>query len=396
MTTRRFSMVLKVSALTLMTSFLGVESAWAQLPWEETRRYCPEVFDSVRDINGWARCLGGVTGDWPVHIAVANVGPASGIGLGTMWPSKANQAYKGTIVSSPSGSFVSTNHVMTKRIRGAANKESSELILEIHAYRMTELNLYGANPTAPKERQPYAFREIRLGARGSTPISGSLSLSGGVQFRRPSLSAETILRFSRIRVPDSVASGYAPRSEFVQPHATLAWHASVSGFKMKDSVTGSVFLATGNARSFAKFDIVHVVKNESPKRSLLLVARLTSTKPFDGDTVPFYFKPTFGGRDFDGVQTFRASDDHRFRGAHRAFLQVDFRHDIGLGRLQPLILGDIGQVAESLEGFALKRLRADVGLGVDLVFGGTTKGQLFWAYGGSAGNRFGHSFSIGI
>jgi hypothetical protein len=91
----------------------------------------------------------------------------------------------------------------------------------------------------------------------------------------------------------------------------------------------------------------------------LVTTSYTST----GHVVPFYYQPTLGGTDINGVDTLRGLTDYRLRAPNRVLLQAEFYHDIYL----PLgIYGfyDVGKVAQQAGDLGFSHLRHDFGIGV--------------------------------
>lgn len=91
----------------------------------------------------------------------------------------------------------------------------------------------------------------------------------------------------------------------------------------------------------------------------LLTASYFSTNHF----VPFYFQPTLGGTDIDGVDTLRGLVDYRLRAPNRILYQAEFYHNIQ-GPIGIYGFYDVGKVALTSGDLGFAHLRHDVGVGV--------------------------------
>ena len=97
--------------------------------------------------------------------------------------------------------------------------------------------------------------------------------------------------------------------------------------------------------------------------NLVLNGLVTTSYTSDGHVVPFYYQPTLGGTDINGVDTLRGLTDYRLRAPNRVLLQAEFDHDIYL----PLgIYGfyDVGKVALQAGDLGFSHLRHDLGVGI--------------------------------
>jgi hypothetical protein len=90
---------------------------------------------------------------------------------------------------------------------------------------------------------------------------------------------------------------------------------------------------------------------------------VTTSYTARGHVVPFYYQPTLGGTDINGVDTLRGLSDYRLRAPNRVLLQAEFYHDIYL----PLgIYGfyDVGKVGLQPGDLGFSHLRHDLGVGL--------------------------------
>jgi hypothetical protein len=109
----------------------------------------------------------------------------------------------------------------------------------------------------------------------------------------------------------------------------------------------------------------------------------------DGQVVPFYLSPTFGG-----IKTGRGFPSFRFRDENLLVLQAEYRYQIN-----PLVNGavfvDTGQVAASARGLAWSRFRTTYGAGLRLGSRGAAAIRLDVAFGGESPRvilGLGHAF----
>jgi Omp85 superfamily domain len=109
----------------------------------------------------------------------------------------------------------------------------------------------------------------------------------------------------------------------------------------------------------------------------------------DGQVVPFYLSPTFGG-----LKTGRGFPSFRFRDENLLVLQAEYRYEIN-----PLMSGaifvDAGQVASSARGLAWSKFKTTYGTGVRLGARGAAGLRLDVAFGGESPKvilGLGHAF----
>ncbi len=115
----------------------------------------------------------------------------------------------------------------------------------------------------------------------------------------------------------------------------------------------------------------------------LYITSLTS----DTSTVPFYFQPTLGGQDIDGVATLQAFDDYRFRGPHLLLFQQSIDHTI-YGPVGAWIGAEQGMVAARRTDLARHRLRTSYSAGLTVVAGGFPMMRFTLGFGGDEGRHF--------
>jgi hypothetical protein len=104
-------------------------------------------------------------------------------------------------------------------------------------------------------------------------------------------------------------------------------------------------------------DLQHFFPIFDKKRVIALRGRLTATSAAEGQTVPFYFRPTLGGSD-----SLRSSRDYRFRDNNALALNLEYRWEAFSG-LDMALFTDWGQVAARARDLDLGDLERAYGIG---------------------------------
>jgi hypothetical protein len=103
---------------------------------------------------------------------------------------------------------------------------------------------------------------------------------------------------------------------------------------------------------------------------------ITTSYTAPGSSVPFYFQPTLGGTDFDGLDTMRGFVDYRLRAPNRFLTQVGFDKPVAnltvtkdgknnpIGQYGLYAFMDAGNVALTPGSLFSNGLRTDLGIGV--------------------------------
>jgi hypothetical protein len=104
----------------------------------------------------------------------------------------------------------------------------------------------------------------------------------------------------------------------------------------------------------------------------VLIRFVTSTSwPFKGDAVPFYFQPTLGGGNINGEPMLAGFKDYRFRGPNLIALQERFDHSLPVwGPLGVLVMAEQGKVALRPGDLGLSGLKQSYSAGLTLRAGG--------------------------
>jgi hypothetical protein len=101
-------------------------------------------------------------------------------------------------------------------------------------------------------------------------------------------------------------------------------------------------------------------------------------------SVPFYFQPTLGGTDINGVDTLRGLNDFRLRAPNRVLLQAQFDHPVwwffGISGFY-----DVGKVALNPGDLSLSGLRHDLGIGAYIKVQNKVVLRAYLGFGGGEG-----------
>lgn len=128
---------------------------------------------------------------------------------------------------------------------------------------------------------------------------------------------------------------------------------------------------------------VSVSRNRYGSVGLRLFA---STSSAGDGAVPFYFQPTLGGSDIDGVRRLSAYEDYRFRGPAVFSLTESLEHYV-YGIVGVSLLAEQGTVSSPGAGLDLGTLKHSFAAGVSLRAGGLPMAHVLWAWG-PEGRRF--------
>jgi hypothetical protein len=129
--------------------------------------------------------------------------------------------------------------------------------------------------------------------------------------------------------------------------------------------------------------------------TLTLAGRVTTSYTGTGSSVPFYFQPTLGGTDINGVDTLRGLVDYRLRAPNRLLLQADFDKPIARIGLKGHSLGeyglygffDAGNVAASPGQLIANGLRTDTGVGLSVSVQNKVVFRVYVGFGAGEGSH---------
>ena len=113
---------------------------------------------------------------------------------------------------------------------------------------------------------------------------------------------------------------------------------------------------------------------------------LTESFVPSGNVVPFYFDPTIGGSDINGVPWLPSYQDYRFRGPNMMVLRESFEHSI-YGPLGVTVMRDDGKVTLLRQDIDFSHLAHSWAAGLTLRAGGLPMIYLLFAWGGHEGHH---------
>jgi hypothetical protein len=105
-----------------------------------------------------------------------------------------------------------------------------------------------------------------------------------------------------------------------------------------------------------------------------------------GSVVPFYFQPTLGGSDIDGIRSLSSYQDYRFRAPNLLLLQETFDHSL-YGPIGITLLADQGKVAVARGDIEFQHLRHSFAAGANIRAGGLPQIYVLFAWGGREGTH---------
>jgi hypothetical protein len=108
--------------------------------------------------------------------------------------------------------------------------------------------------------------------------------------------------------------------------------------------------------------------------------RVSTSTVSSGNVVPFYFQPTLGGSDIDGVRWLSGYDDYRFRGPGIFALRESFEHYI-YGIVGLSLVGEQGTVSLPGSGLRVQDLKHSISAGATLRAGGLPVAHIMWGWG---------------
>lgn len=307
----------------------------------------------------------------------------------------------------------------------------------IDAYAQTTslrtVYFYGLGPESSKAgRSAFGMRETVAGGRVTYPVFRAgvvgrlgLAVTGEVDGRFVDLSDPDAAKATPVSVlySDATAPGLASQPRFVQFGEGVRMQPSALGNRLRFDygVSLAQFVAGSDAHSTfhrwtadldQEFSFYRTVaaadsstthgpddcsstlgRSPCPPPSLsrnrygsvaFHVHSSTSTAAADA-SVPFYFQPTLGGSDIDGVRRLTAYDDYRFRGP-RVFLMRESLEHYVYGVVGISLVAEQGTVSAPGAALRLGALKHSTAAGVSLRAGGLPVATVSWAWG-SEGHR---------
>lgn len=270
--------------------------------------------------------------------------------------------------------------------------------------------------TSPATLTEYRQVQDKLGVSADWPLLSRISAGGVVQWIRPSILGVSGTSVPSVRdVSGNVgAPGITSQPSFMNYKAYLDVHTGSdtaqtwqrtkirgvyehftdlnSGSYSFDRLSGFATSSFVVRRDISTLTLPWwkgilcepVAGGQCEMGQLIFNGLATASYVNSGRLVPFYFQPTLGGTDINGVDTLRALADFRLRAPNRVLLQAQFDHHlwslIGISGFY-----DVGKVAPSVGGLALSHLRHDIGVGAYLKIQNKVVVRAYVAFGGGEG-----------
>jgi hypothetical protein len=299
-------------------------------------------------------------------------------------------------------------------------KFTDQIDIRVFATRMNlnKQRFYGIGEnTLPTSLTEYRQLQNQVGVSADWPIMSWLAAGGTAQWVSP-----TILGVSGTSVPsvgsidgNAEAPGIASQPSFMNYKAYLDVH---TGSNTDQTWQRTKLRATydhftdldSNAYTFNRlsafattsFDLRRDIKTLTlsgwksalcePMQSQCSMGQLifnglaTASYVGSNSSVPFYFQPTLGGTDINGVDTLRGLLDFRLRAPNRVLLQAQFDHHIwsffGISGFY-----DLGKVALNPGDLDLSHLRHDLGIGVFVKIQNKVVLRAYVGFGGGEGTH---------
>jgi hypothetical protein len=129
--------------------------------------------------------------------------------------------------------------------------------------------------------------------------------------------------------------------------------------------------------------------------SITSTTLVTTSYTSAGSSVPFYFQPTLGGADFEGVDTLRGLVDYRLRAPNRLLTQVDFDKAVAnigikghpIGQYGLYAFFDAGNVGLTPAQLTEQGLRTDAGVGVSIAIQNKLVFRAYIGFGAGEGSH---------
>ena len=307
----------------------------------------------------------------------------------------------------------------TKTEKPRSKRFDDQIDLRVFASRinLAKQRFYGLGEnTLPTALAEYRQLQDKIGASADWPILAWFSTGGTLQWVRPS-----IMGVSGTSVPsvaavygNAGAPGVLAQPGFMNYKAYLDLHtgsntkqtwqhtklrATYEHFTDLDSKTYSFDRMSGFAT--ASFDLRRDIRTltlpgwksvfcepmagqQCSMGQLLFNGLATASYVGSGSSVPFYFQPTLGGTDINGVDTLRGLLDFRLRAPNRVLLQGQFDHHLwsflGISGFY-----DLGKVAANPGDLGLSHLRHDLGVGAFVKIQNKVVLRAYVGFGGGEG-----------
>jgi len=262
----------------------------------------------------------------------------------------------------------------------------------------------------------YRQLQDKVGASADWPITSWFSAGGTVQWVAPRIrgvSGTSVPSVASV-YNNAAAPGILSQPTFLNPKGYLDVHtgsntaqtwqrtklrATFEHFADLDSSAYTFNRISGAAT--ASFDLRHRMATltlpwgksmlceplqggQCSMGQLVFNGLATASYTGTGSSVPFYFQPTLGGTDINGVDTLRGLTDFRLRDANRVLLQAEFDHHVW-SLLGVSAFYDVGKVASNPGDLGLSHLRHDFGIGAFVKIQNKVVLRAYLGFGGGDG-----------
>jgi hypothetical protein len=352
----------------------------------------------------------------PIGPQIGNIAPGSSIGLGLRaiktinhpdrrpdYISRQSQITARGLYSLKNFYFMEGKYEFHMPAIGQANAKTAtfpdQITFSVFASRMNlaEQPFYGLGPDSVRSGlAEYRQQEDKVGGSVDWPIMSWLAADGAIEWLAPHILG--VSKTSPPSVPqfygNAGAPGVSSQPTFLESGASLRFHTPVNasqtwqhtevraGYQhFTDLGAGSNTFDRFEAKASSSFELRRDIGPEFDRPwwkdamcdaiagqqcrlgNIVLNGLVTTSYTSDAHVVPFYYQPTLGGTDINGVDTLRGLSDYRLRAPNRMLLQAEFYHDVYL----PVgIYGfyDVGEVALQAGDLGFSHLRHDVGIRV--------------------------------
>jgi len=300
------------------------------------------------------------------------------------------------------------------------------------AISLNKLTFFGLGPNTTRAgRAFYGMRETILGASGVKPLRKlqTVAIYGEINGRFVNIRPSTGQPSPSIGslYTEATAPGLTDQPAFVQfGEGGRFWPAYKSRLLLNYDIGYRQFVAAGNSNfSFQRltFDLDHEFRihrtvsrvigdantngpndcsvNPAERHPLCPPVELTRnlegsihvqaftslSMTANGNQVPFYFQPTLGGADINGVPSVSSYQDYRFRAPNVLLFRESFEHSIGKLPIGFLLGADQGKVALTKGDLGSNRWVHSYSTGLTLRAGGFPMVYLLFSWGGNEGTH---------
>ncbi len=391
----------------------------------------------------------------PLHIAIGSLAPQNGFAAGLAlvehkdfkneWRLTSNtDAVATPNLSWRAGTFLTTYRLPSQTIgvvmgtpTGKQEKPAFQIAPVFNLYaEATSLNLlyfYGLGPnTLPSGKSAFGLTETIAGASAILPlnrdgISFTLELNGRVPQLRGNFD-QSVPSIGQVYT-EATAPGLTRPTTFLQPGAGIQVQPSLFDGRLRlhylanfqDFVGLSstpynfqrwtadigheipmnrkVYLTASNPHngpdscaSGTGTGCPHISTTINNEGSVSLRMLLTGSAAHAGNVVPFYFDPTTGGSNIDGIPILASYPDYRFRAPNLVLLRGTVEHSLPKVPLGAYFSVDAAKSALTRSDIDFSNLRRSYSVGLTVHAGGLPVVYLLFAWGGNEGTHT--TFSI--